>query len=105
MTTEQRLEHEHASDDHEQQFLLDQNGDGAKRRAERERSDVAHEDFGGIRVVPEEAERRADERAAEDASAPIPARKCSSQQVLGEHSIADDVGERGVRAGGDRDTC
>ncbi len=35
------------------------------RAAERERADVAHEDLGRMGVAPQEAERRADQRAAE----------------------------------------
>ena len=58
--------HEHAADDRQQQLLLDQDRDGAERAAERERPDVAHEDVGRMRVPPEKAEARADERAAED---------------------------------------
>ena len=50
ITTEQRLEHEHAADDHQQQLLLDENGDRAERGAERQRPDVAHEDLGGVRA-------------------------------------------------------
>ena len=34
--------------------------------AEGKRSDIAHEDFGGVCVVPEESDAGADHRAAED---------------------------------------
>ena len=61
-----RLEHEDAADDDEDELLLDEERDRAERAAERERADVSHEDVGGIRVVPEEAEAGADQRAAED---------------------------------------
>ena len=66
MITDSASMHEHAADDRQQQLLLDQDRDRAERAAERQRSDVAHEDLGGVRVVPEESEARADERAAED---------------------------------------
>ena len=46
MMTDERLEHEDAADDHQQQLLLDQDRDGAERAAERQRADVAHEDLG-----------------------------------------------------------
>ena len=57
---------EQAADEDEQDLLLDHHGEAADRAAEGERADVAHEDLGGMRVEPEEAERRADHRAAED---------------------------------------
>ena len=81
----ERLEHEDAADDDEQQLLLDQDRDRAERAAERERPDVAHEDLGGVRVVPEEAEARADQRAAEDRQL-AGRRKSDEQQVVGEHA-------------------
>src|ERR1051325_1339656 len=40
----ERLDDEHASDDRQQQLLLDQDGDGAEGPAKGERTDVAHED-------------------------------------------------------------
>jgi hypothetical protein len=61
-----RFEHEDAADDRQQQFLLDEDRDRAERAAERQRSHIAHEDVGGIGVVPEEAQARAHQRAAED---------------------------------------
>ncbi len=41
----QRFEHEDAADERQQELLLDQDGDRAQRAAERERADVAHENF------------------------------------------------------------
>ena len=73
-------------------------------RAERQRPDVAHEDFGRVRVLPEEAERRADERAAEHRELRTPA-KVHEQQVVREDAMAGDVRERGVRRGRDRERC
>ena len=75
----QRLEHEDAADDHQQQLLLDQDRDGAERGAERQRSDVAHEDLRRVGVVPEEPERGADQRAAEDRQLAAGA-KCTSSR-------------------------
>ena len=91
------LDHEDAADDDEDEFLLDEERDGAERAAERERADVAHEDVGGIRVVPEEPEARADQRAAEDRQLADQRRHRGSWQVLGEHAMAADVGQRGER--------
>src|SRR6266849_9665235 len=52
----ERFEHEDAADDRQQQLLLDENRDNAERGTERQRSDVAHENLGGVRVVPEESQ-------------------------------------------------
>ena len=46
--------------------------------------DVAHEDVGRVRVVPEEAQARADQRAAEDRQL-AGGREAHQQQVLGEN--------------------
>ena len=71
----------------QQQLLLDEDGDDAERGAERQRSDVAHENLGGVRVVPKEPERGADQRAAEHRQLRR-LRKMHQQQVVGEHAIA-----------------
>ena len=57
---------ENATDEKEQDFLLDDDRDGAQCSAQRLRANVAHEDFCGMRVVPEETERSSDQRAAEN---------------------------------------
>ena len=62
----ERFEDEDAADEGEQQLLADDDGDGADGAAEGQRADVAHEDFGGVGVVPEEADGRADHGSAED---------------------------------------
>ena len=61
-----RFEHENAADGKQQNLLLDGHGDHSDRAAERQRADVAHEHFGGMRVVPKKCQRRADERAAKN---------------------------------------
>ena len=86
MITESRFDDEDAADDRQQQLLLDQDRDRAERAAERERSDVAHEDLGGIRVVPKEAQAGADQRAAEDRQLAC-RRKAHQEQVLREHGV------------------
>ena len=95
------LDHEDAADDDEQEFLLDEDRDRAERAAERERADVAHEDVGGIGVVPEEPEAGADQRAAEDRQLADGGDTVGQLQVLGEHAVAADVGQRRERRGGD----
>src|SRR6202023_1714176 len=86
----QCLEHEDAADDHEKELLLDQDRDRAKRGPKRKRSDITHEDFGWVRVVPKEAERRADERAAENRQLGDRG-EMNQQQGVGKYTVADDV--------------
>src|SRR6185503_5924810 len=74
------LEHEDAADDRQQQFLLDENGHGAERAAQGQRTDVAHENLGGITVVPKEAETGPGQRAAEDRQ--LARREADQQQIL-----------------------
>ena len=56
----------------QQQLVLAQHRQHAERAAQRQRADVAHEDLGRIGVEPEEAERRADQRAQKTVSSPAP---------------------------------
>ena len=57
---------EDAADEEQQDFLLDEHGHHSHGAAQSERTHVAHEDLGGMRVVPEEAEAGAGHGAAED---------------------------------------
>ena len=91
-----RFEHEDAADQHQQHLLLDQDRHGAERAAEGQRADVAHEDLGGVSVVPEKAEARADQRAAEDGQLGR-RREAHQQQVLGEDTMPGDVRQSGQR--------
>src|SRR5437660_3141794 len=50
-----RFDDEDTADEKEQDFLLDDDRGGAQGSAQRQRSNVAHEDFGGMRVVPEKS--------------------------------------------------
>src|SRR5262245_3494966 len=89
----ERFHDEHAADDRQQQFLLDQDRHGSQGTTERQRSHIAHEDVGGIRVVPEEPEACPDESPAKDRqlagwSEP------DEQQILREHGVSRDVRER-----------
>ena len=49
-----------------EQLVLREDREHAEPAAERERADVAHEDLRWVGVVPEEADARADDRAAVD---------------------------------------
>src|ERR1700678_2982399 len=61
----QRFDHVDTTDENEQDFLLDQNRNDTQRSAQRQRSHVAHENLGRMRVVPKESERCAHHGAAE----------------------------------------
>jgi hypothetical protein len=52
------FQHEQTADDGEHDLVLGGDRDGAQRTAERQRAGVAHEDHGGRRVEPQEAEAR-----------------------------------------------
>ena len=56
------FDHEHAADDGEEQFLFAANRDYANQSADCERTRVAHENFRGVTVEPEEAQSRSDQR-------------------------------------------
>ena len=63
--TDSRLHHEQAADDREHDLMLDRDRDRAEEAAERQRAGVAHEDLRRGRVEPQEADARADQRAAD----------------------------------------
>src|SRR5688572_3421839 len=90
----QRLEHPDAADHHQQQLLLDKDGHGADGAAEPQGADVAHEDLGGIGVVPEEPEAGADQRAAEDRQL-AGVGEVRQQQVAGQHGVAGHIRQGG----------
>ena len=62
----ERLDYENASDERQEQLLLDHDGHRADRAAERQRADIAHEYFGRMRVVPEKSDGGADHGSAEN---------------------------------------
>src|ERR1700726_2579019 len=53
-----RFQHEHAANKKQQNFLFDGHRYHSYGSSERERSNVSHEDFRGMRVVPEKSQRR-----------------------------------------------
>ena len=103
MIDRQRLEHEHAADDDEQQLLLDEDRDGAERAAERQRPDVAHEDFGGVRVVPEEAEATRRPATPQKIVSSAAGGKRTSSRYSAKHAVTGHVGQRRVGRGRDRE--
>ena len=95
-----RFEHEDATDKGQQQLLLDDNRDRADGATQRKRSDVAHEDFCRVSVVPKKADAGADHGAAEDSHF-ADQRHALNFQVVREDGMAADIGEHSERAGGD----
>jgi hypothetical protein len=93
-----RLDDEQPAHDQQHDLLAHDDRDGAERRAERERADVAHEHFGGIRVEPQEAQARAGDRAADHREL-ARARDVGKAQVAREDRVADHVREDAERAG------
>src|SRR5215208_4965446 len=61
-----RLRCEDRAHESEQELGLEKDCDGAEPSTERQRARIAHEHFGGMRVVPEEADQGSNEREAED---------------------------------------
>src|SRR5216684_7783051 len=59
------FQHKNAANEEQQNLLLDDDRNHAERPAQRERPHISHENLRRMRVVPQKAERRADERAAE----------------------------------------
>ena len=62
----ERLDHEDAADEEQQQLDLQHDRHRGDRAAQRHRAGVAHEHLGRERVEPEEADRGADQRRADE---------------------------------------
>src|SRR5262249_50949287 len=95
-----RFNDENAADEEEQDFLLDDNGDDTERAAEGERTDIAHEYFCGMGVIPEKTEGRTNERAAKNGQF-ADARDVLNLEIVCPAIVAADVGKDGEGAGGD----
>src|ERR1035441_1200019 len=94
------FQNENSADEQQQDFLLDEHGNHGHGAAEAQRTDVAHEDVGGMRVVPEEADAGPGHGAAEHGELGG-ARIARQLQVLGKILVAAGIGEDGEGAGGD----
>src|SRR5262245_2276223 len=90
----ERLGDEQPADDDEEELLLDQDRDRAERTPESHRADVAHEDLRGVRVEPEEPERGAEQRPAENRQL-ARALDERDRQVVGDDRVPRGVGEEG----------
>ena len=86
----------HAAHDRQHDFLTNDDGHSAECAAQRQRTDVAHEDFCRISVEPQETEPGPGHRTKEDAQL-ASARHVGHEQVLGIDGIAGNVGEDGQR--------
>src|SRR5260221_11989004 len=95
----ERFHDKYSADKKEQNLLLDDDRNDAKRSAKRKRADVTHENFGGMRVVPQKTERSANQRAAKNRQFADP-RDVLNVEVGGPASVAADVGQHGQRASG-----
>src|SRR5256885_11663239 len=93
----EEFDDENATDERQQNSVLDNDGDNADRAAEGERTDIAHEHFGGMRVGPKKAERSADERAAKNGKF-TDARDVLNFEIVRPAVVAADISEHGERA-------
>src|SRR5229473_8086904 len=94
------FQHKYTANEKQQNLLLDDDRNHAQRPAQRERTHVSHEDFRGMRVVPQEAERRPYERAAEHGQL-ADLRDVLDIEVRRPAVVAADVGQH--REGASRD--
>ena len=74
-----RFDDEDPSDEGQQQFLLDDYGDRADGATQGQRSDVAHKNFSGMRVVPEESDSAPTMAPQKIVSSPTCGMRCSSR--------------------------
>src|ERR1700675_2796240 len=77
------FDHENATDDHEQQFLLTTDRDYANQPADGERAGVAHKNFRGVTIKPKKPETSADHRGAND-------RELAGERIEGDLQIFRD---------------
>ncbi len=95
-----RLDHEDAAHQEQQQLVFADHRDGPQRRAQRQGAHIAHEHGGRIGVEPEESEAGPEDGRGEhrEFSRPFDIR---DQQILGRNPVSDHVGHDGVRQCGD----
>src|SRR5579862_2442107 len=93
------FEDEDAANGQQQNFLLDDDRDGADASADGERAYIAHEKLGGMRVVPKEAESGAHHGAAENGEL-ADVGDALNFKIFGEARVAGNVSEDGESTGG-----
>src|ERR1700733_2847506 len=94
------LEDEDTADGEQQNFLLNDDRDGADASADGERAYVTHEKLGGMRVVPKETESSAHHGAAENGEL-ADVGDALNFKIFGEARVAGNVSEDGESTGGD----
>ena len=93
-----RFDHEHATNDNEQQFLFATNCHHSKHAADSERSGVAHKNFRRMTIEPKKPETGADQGRADDGQF-SGERIEGDLQVFGQSKISSDVREQRVIEG------
>src|SRR6202521_5340459 len=93
-----RLDNENAANERQQQFLLDHDGYGTNRAAQRQRSDSAHEHFRRMRVVPQKSNRGTNHGSAEDSKL-TDLRHALQFEVGCKSRVPAEVGENRERSG------
>src|SRR5690606_12330215 len=83
---------EHLADDEQHDFLADNHRDGAQRRTQGQRTDVAHEHLRRVGVEPQETQAGTNQRAAKHDQL-ASARNIRNQQVFGEAHVTRQVAE------------
>src|SRR6266481_521597 len=94
------FDHEDSPDKGQQQLLLDHDSDRADGAAQGEASNIAHKDFRGMGVVPQESDGRAHHGTAENRQF-ADLRHTLQFEVGGEGSVPADIGQDRQRTGGD----
>src|SRR5579872_1288127 len=92
----ERFDYEHSSDKWQQQFLLDDYCNRSDCAAERERSYISHENFRGMRVIPQKSNCRADHGSAENRQL-ANLRHFWNFQISRESSMAAHIGQDSQR--------
>src|SRR5712692_2488258 len=95
-----RFDNENPAYKKEQNLLLDNHRNDAQRSSKRERTNVAHEHFSGVRVVPQKSQRRADQRPTQDRQL-SDARDVLNLKIGSPAIVATHVGQNRQCPGGD----
>src|SRR5882724_12149928 len=97
-----RLQHEQSADHRKHDLVLDRDRDRAEHAAKRERAGIAHEDRGRRRIEPQKSKPSAEQRPAQHGEL-AGAGDVVDLQIIGEHGIADQIGDQAEACGCDHD--
>src|ERR1700681_5110644 len=92
-----RFQHKNTANKKQKNFLFDGHRDHTNRSAERQRSDVPHKHFRGMRVVPEKSKSRTHQSSAKNCKLAY-LRKMLQVQVGRKARVAGYIGKYGERA-------